>query len=109
MQPTELVQFLSLDVFLNPASCFCYYFFKSLYTLFGFDFFLRRLIIYPRNNNKLLFSFFSKDDVDIAHSKELSAVLEITSVLQEWGDIWKQLFVVSVKRFSMIVCVLSCL
>lgn len=35
----------------------------------------------------------SQDDVDIAFSKELSTVLEITSVLQEWGEIWKQLFV----------------
>lgn len=35
----------------------------------------------------------STTDVDIARSKELSVVLEITSVLKEWGAIWKQLFV----------------
>jgi len=39
---------------------------------------------------------YSRDDVDIAQSKELSAILEITSVLQEWGEIWKQLFVVCI-------------
>ena len=45
------------------------------------------------------FYIYSKDDVDVAQSKELSVVLEITSVLQEWGEIWKQLFVVSCFLF----------
>ena len=44
--------------------------------------------------NTVLFAIYRKDDVDIVASKELSAVLEITSVLREWGEIWKQLFVV---------------
>ena len=39
----------------------------------------------------ILFVFSAED---VASSKELSVVVEITSVLREWGAIWKQLFVV---------------